>query len=98
MKFGAGVSLLAVGALIGAEGGVIAQINSRDLPVVAQPQQRFDAGQDVQPIFEGWTRVDGGGYLLHFGYLNRNHREQPTIPIGSDNHFSPGDADRGQPT
>ena len=98
MKFGAGVSLLAVGALIGAESGVIAQINSRDLPVVAQPQQRFDAGQDVQPIFEGWTRVDDGGYLLHFGYLNRNHREQPTIPIGPDNHFSPGDADRGQPT
>jgi hypothetical protein len=67
------------------------------VPFVAQPQQRFDAGQDIQPIFEGWQRSDDGSITLHFGYLNRNYREQPSIPIGPNNAFSPGDPDRGQP-
>lgn len=75
-----------------------AQVNPRDVPIVSQPQQRFDGGQDVQPIFEGWTRNDDGSYLFHFGYLNRNYREQPSIPVGPGNHFSPGAEDRGQPT
>lgn len=75
-----------------------AQVNPRDVPIVSQPQQRFDGGQDIQPIFEGWTRNDDGSYLFHFGYLNRNYREQPNIPVGPDNYFSPGAEDRGQPT
>ena len=29
--------------------------------------------------------------------LNRNYREQPGIPVGPDNFFSPGEPDRGQP-
>ena len=95
-RFGAGVWLVAAAGLLGAV-RVSAQVNPSDVPIVAQPQQRFDRGQDVQPIFEGWTRADDGSYLFHFGYLNRNYREQPSIPIGPDNYFSPGDADRGQP-
>jgi hypothetical protein len=75
-----------------------AQIDRRDVPFVAQPQQRFDAGQDVQPIYEGWQRHDDGRITLYFGYLNRNHREQPNVPIGPSNYFSPGEPDRGQPT
>ena len=74
-----------------------AQVDRRDVPIVAQPQQRFDAGQDVQPIYEGWERNPDGSVTLHFGYLNRNYREQPSIPVGPDNYFSPGDPDRGQP-
>ena len=77
---------------------VYAQVNPRDVPIVTQPQQRFDSGQDVQPIFEGWTRADDGSYGFYFGYLNRNYREQPSVEIGSANYFSPGAADRGQPT
>ena len=75
-----------------------AQVNPRDVPIASQPQQRFDGGQDIQPIFEGWTRNDDGSYLFHFGYLNRNYREQPHLPIGPDNYLSPGAEDRGQPT
>ena len=82
----------------GVTNAAYAQVNPRDVPIVTQPQQRFDAGQDVQPIFEGWTSSDDGSYLFHFGYMNRNYREQPSVPIGSDNHFTPGDEDRGQPT
>ena len=75
-----------------------AQVNRRDVPIVTQPQQRFDAGQDIQPIYEGWTRNDDGSFTLHFGYLNRNYREQPNVPIGPNNYFSLGDQDRAQPT
>ena len=74
-----------------------AQVDRRDVPLAAQPQQRFDSGQDVQPIYEGWQRRPDGGITLHFGYLNRNYREQPGIPVGPDNFFSPGEPDRGQP-
>ena len=74
-----------------------AQVDPRDVPVAAQPQQRFETGQDVQPIYEGWQRRPDGGIRLHFGYLNRNYREQPAVPVGPDNFFAPGDPDRGQP-
>ena len=83
---------------LGGAGWAAVQVNPRDVPLVAQPQQRFDAGQDVQPIYEGWIRNDDGSFTLHFGYLNRNYREQPSIPIGPNNFFSPETQDRGQPT
>ena len=75
-----------------------AQVDKRDVPVVTQPQQRFDSGQDIQPIYEGWQRHDDESITLHFGYLNRNYREQPSVSVGPDNYFSPGEPDRGQPT
>jgi len=93
-----GVAALAVAMLVGAANNTNAQVDPRDLPIVAQPQQRFDSGQDIQPIFEGWSLNDDGSYLFHFGYLNRNYREQPNVTIGPANYFSPGDPDRGQPT
>lgn len=91
------MACLAAGLLCAAAPGTQAQVNRRDVPLVAQPQQRFDSGQDVQPIYEGWQRRPDGSISLHFGYLNRNYREQPSVPIGPDNHFSPGEPDRGQP-
>ena len=95
------VAMLAAGVvvvLLGGAAGAAAQINRRDVPVVTQPQQRFNSGQDIQPIFEGWTRNDDGSYRFHFGYLNRNYDERPNVPLGEDNFFSPGAPDRGQPT
>ena len=55
-------------------------------------------GQNVQPVFEGWERRPDGGFDLVFGYLNRNYAEEPEVPVGPLNAFSPGPADRGQPT
>ena len=95
---GIAAAVTAAGLLVAAAGVAEAQVNPRDVPIVTQPQQRFDSGQDIQPIFEGWTRNEDGSFLLHFGYLNRNYREQPSIPVGENNHFSPGPEDRGQPT
>ena len=64
---------------------------------VLQPQQRFNSGQDIQPIFEGWTPNDDGSFNFLFGYLNRNYVEEPTVPVGPNNFFSPGLEDRDQP-
>ena len=35
---------------------------------------------------------------MHFGYLNRNWVEEPSVPVGPSNSIEPGGPDRGQPT
>ena len=64
----------------------------------APAQLRFDRGQNVAPVFEGWERNSDGTFTMVFGYLNRNYEEMPEAPIGPDNSFEPGPVDRGQPT
>ena len=58
----------------------------------------YASGQSISPSFEGWGRNPDGSFNLLFGYMNRNWDEEPDLPIGEDNRFSPGAADRGQPT
>ena len=65
---------------------------------VASGQTRWNSGQNVQPVFEGWERNADGTFSMLFGYLNRNYQEQPHVPVGPDNYFEPGDDDREQPT
>jgi hypothetical protein len=72
-------------------------------PLCAQSQStelhiRFNSGQAVVPIYEGWERVPDGSFNMVFGYLNRNHVEELAIPVSAQNGFEPGPADRGQPT
>lgn len=64
----------------------------------AYGQIRYDRGQNIQPVFEGWVRNADGTFRLYFGYMNRNWREELSVPVGRDNYFQPGDSDRGQPT
>src|SRR6266851_5153586 len=64
----------------------------------AHAQTMFLTGQNVQPIFEGWQQNPDGTFSFLFGYLNRNYEEEPFIPVGANNTFEPGPADRGQPT
>ena len=59
---------------------------------------KFNNGQDVVPVFEGWARNADGSYAMWFGYFNRNYAETPVIPVGPENKIEPGAADRGQPT
>ena len=62
---------------------------------------KYNTGQNVQPIFHGWSRNAGGGFTMHFGYLNRNYVEELHVPVGPDNAIEPGGTggiDRGQPT
>ena len=58
----------------------------------------FSSGQSVSPAFEGWGENADGTFNLIFGYMNRNWEEEPDLALGDDNKFSPGAADRGQPT
>ena len=71
-------------------------------PLFAQSQStelhtRFKSGQGVVPVYEGWERVPDGSFNMVFGYLNRNHVEELNVPVGPQNGFEPGPADRGQP-
>ena len=59
---------------------------------------KYNRGQAIQPIFEGWSWAADGSINMHFGYLNRNYAEQPEIPVGANNRIEPGGPDRGQPT
>ena len=61
-------------------------------------QTKFDSGQAVVPVYEGWIRNPDGTFDLVFGYFNRNYKEELTIPVGPGNTIEPGSADRGQPT
>src|SRR5882672_6285624 len=58
---------------------------------------KYNSGQDIVPVFEGWERVPDGSFNMVFGYLNRNHVEELNVPVGPQNGFEPGPADRGQP-
>ena len=59
---------------------------------------KFNSGQGLQPVFEGWAYNPDGSLSMYFGYLNRNYLETLVVPVGPDNKFEPGAADRGQPT
>lgn len=59
-------------------------------------QLRYNSGQTIQPIFQGWSRNDDGSFDMHFGYLNRNYIEQPNVPIGPDNFIDMAGLDQIQ--
>ena len=59
---------------------------------------KYDSGQNLVPVFEGWQRNEDGSYKFYFGYLNRNYKELLDLPVGPSNRFEPGPADRNQPT
>ena len=58
----------------------------------------YSSGQNVVPAYDGWEENADGTFMLRFGYFNRNLDERLDIPLGPNNRFEPGDADRGQPT
>jgi hypothetical protein len=64
----------------------------------AQTRFAYSSGQALEPAYEGWMQNPDGSYTLYFGYMNSNWLQEFDIPVGPDNHFEPGDADRGQPT
>ena len=71
---------------------LFAGAQSRDTPIP------HDVGRSASPSFEGWYPNEDGTFSLSFGYFNRNYEQALDVPIGPDNHFTPGPEDRGQPT
>jgi hypothetical protein len=68
-----------------------------NLPV-AQAQLSYSKGQHIEPAYEGWEQNPDGSFSFIFGYMNLNWGEEIDLPVGEANSFSPGDADRDQPT
>lgn len=60
------------------------------------PRQSF--GGSVSPAYDGWYTNPDGSRTYLMGYYNRNTEMELDIPIGPNNHFEPGEPDRGQPT
>jgi hypothetical protein len=85
-----------------AQAGVALLLLTVSAPAAAQPDNvnfRFNSGQPVQPIYEGWQRNPADGSIsMFFGYINRSYAQDLSIPVGLDNSFAPGPADHGQPT
>jgi hypothetical protein len=74
-----------------------AAFGSHTLAVPARfSAQSYRQQPGVFPVFDGWETTPDGGRVLYFGYMNR-HPRAVTVPIGSENGFEPGPADRGQP-
>jgi hypothetical protein len=78
--------------------GISALTGAQQKDGVLSGNIKYNTGQSVQPIYEGWTKNPDGSYQLFFGYLNRNHVEEVPVAVGADNKFEPGLPDRGQPT
>ena len=64
----------------------------------AQTRFSYNSGQPLEPAYEGWMENPDGSFTLYFGYMNTNWQQEFDIAIGPENGFSPGAADRGQPT
>jgi hypothetical protein len=55
-------------------------------------------GGTISPAYDGWWDNPDGTRTFLMGYYSRNWKEPIEIPIGPNNHFEPGEPDRGQPT
>ena len=84
---------LAVVAAIAA-GGAVLSAQGPLLP--STPKKAF--GASISPAYDGWYTNPDGTHTFLIGYYNRNWNAAVDIPIGPDNHFEPGNPDRGQPT
>jgi len=57
-----------------------------------------DSGQSITAAFEGWFPNADGTFSILLGYMNRNAKQEPDIPVGPENSIEPGGPDQGQPT
>lgn len=58
----------------------------------------YRSGQHTEVAYEGWRPNEDGTITMTWGYFNHNWEEELDIPIGENNRFTTGEADRGQPT
>jgi hypothetical protein len=67
-------------------------------PAYEYTKQTYRSGQHTEVAYEGWRDNDDGTITMTYGYFNHNWEEELDIPIGENNRFTSGEADRGQPT
>lgn len=71
-------------------------VSAQQTLLPSAPTKQF--GASVAPVYEGWWDNADGTKTVLFGYYSRNSQEEVDVPLGPNNHFEPGDVDRGQPT
>jgi hypothetical protein len=92
--------LLSMGGTITQSHGLTGDQDERKLSLEGEvsTQEKYNRGQNIAPVYEGWEPNPDGTINVWFGYMNRNWEEQPDIPVGSDNRIEPGGPDQTQPT
>lgn len=75
---------------------VAGAVVSAQVQLPSTPLKQF--GSSISPAFDGWFDYPGGSQGFLVSYYNRNTEQEIDVPIGPNNHFEPGEADRGQPT
>ena len=64
----------------------------------AQRKVQRSTGQNVAPVTMATKRIQTAPCSMWFGYSTGIMRSPWIFPLGPDNRFEPGMADRGQPT
>lgn len=85
---------LAAALALAAAGSTVASTQGQLLP--SSPKKAF--GASISPAYDGWYDNADGTHTFLIGYYNRNWSDEMDVPIGPNNHFEPGEPDRGQPT
>ena len=81
-----------------------ALVAATSAPAFAQSQPLLPSypklafGGTISPAYDGWFDNKDGSRTFMMGYYNRNWEDAIDVPIGPNNHFEPGEPDRGQPT
>lgn len=86
---------LLLGAGLAALGAMTAHAQSQQM-LPSYPKLAF--GGTISPAYDGWYDNADGTRTFLMGYYSRNWEQAIEVPIGPNNHFEPGDPDRGQPT
>jgi hypothetical protein len=65
--------------------------------LLAGPAQAATPAKSIVPFMNCYWDNGNGTYTVSIGYESKNSASQ-TVPIGTNNRFTSGNADRGQPT
>jgi hypothetical protein len=65
--------------------------------LLAGPAQAATPAKSIVPFMNCYWDNGNGTYTVSIGYDSKNSASQ-TVPIGTNNRFTSGNADRGQPT
>jgi hypothetical protein len=87
--------MCAVAALV-AGGAMVSAQSSQSTLLPDFPKKAF--GASISPAYDGWYTNPDGTHTFLIGYYSRNWSAAMDVPIGPNNHFEPGNPDRGQPT
>ena len=87
---GALVPTLVSALLVGAGMAVAQPAAAQGVPLVIEDMPlaqnaAVKRGGTVTPVYEGWYPQPDGGFMLYFGYYNRNTEEVVEVPMGPAN-------------